>query len=434
MHRTIIKLTLAALFFVSLNGFAQGPETSRLAKALRNHTEADTARVGLLNALASRIYTTDPEKALQLLDESKALAGDLHYPEGEVYCYLLLGKVYGEKKAYGKAIDYVSEGSALASKYGLAEQKKALFMLLSELNYDKSEAKNDTTLTEEVRDIKAAIKYKYFLKDSLDKTQKNASLLKKEVETKKNELLFSKFQEYLWMAGFLMLVIFFCFIFTLLTTRKIKIENKQLLTEQKLLRSQMNPHFIFNSIQNIRNLISHKKDAEAIDYLNRFSRLTRQVLESSNENYISLAEELELLDNYTALQQLLYNRSFEYSITADDTIDPDSVFIPPMLTQPFIENAIKHGLRDTTANGLITVRFRLKTARLFFEIADNGSGIVAGGKKTNHKSLAVSITAERLAHYHKRKKVDIRVHNILDTDKNIVGAGVIFEIPYIYEK
>ena len=203
--------------------------------------------------------------------------------------------------------------------------------------------------------------------------------------------------------------------------------------KQKLLVSQMNPHFIFNSIENIQQLIYDKKDADAVNYLSKFSVLTRQILENSNENYISLSEEVGMIGNYLAIQQLLYNNKFNFTINVEEAIDTETIFLPPMLTQPFIENAIKHGLSNKDENGLVDIRFYLKEAKLFFEVADNGKGFDTHKKIGNHKSLAMTITKERLISYTKNHDFVVQTNNLKDKNENIVGAKVIFEIPYIYE-
>jgi len=203
--------------------------------------------------------------------------------------------------------------------------------------------------------------------------------------------------------------------------------------KQKLLITQMNPHFIFNSVQNIRNLIDNNKNNDAVNYLDRFSTLTRQILENSNENYISLEEEVQMIENYMVIQQLLYNHKFDFQVTVEDSIEQDSTFLPPMLTQPFIENAIKHGLSNKTANGMIDIGFYLKESKLFFEVSDNGKGFDSGKSVSNHKSLAMTITKERLVGYTKNQDFSVQTDNIKDHDQNVVGAKVSFEIPYIYE-
>jgi len=130
----------------------------------------------------------------------------------------------------------------------------------------------------------------------------------------------------------------------------------------------MNPHFIFNSIDNIQILIRNGQNNEAVSYLNKFSKLTRQILENSSENYISLEEELIMIENYLVIQQLLYNNKFEFSIEVAPSIATEMLFLPPMLTQPFIENAIKHGLKDLYSGGRITIHFYMQDNKLFLKL------------------------------------------------------------------
>jgi LytS/YehU family sensor histidine kinase len=202
---------------------------------------------------------------------------------------------------------------------------------------------------------------------------------------------------------------------------------------QKLLLSQMNPHFIFNSIDNIQSLIYNKQDKEAVNYLTKFSKLTRQILENSNESYIALSEEVIMIDNYLVIQQLLYNNKFDFNIEVDDTIDTEAILLPPMLTQPFIENAIKHGLKSTSEKGQIDISFKFHNQKLFFEINDNGVGF-SDKETVNKKSLAMKITKERLINISKKTDFEVQTENRLDDKKNTIGAKVFFEIPYIYEK
>ena len=203
--------------------------------------------------------------------------------------------------------------------------------------------------------------------------------------------------------------------------------------KQKLLITQMNPHFIFNSIENIRSLIYDRKNDDAVNYLGKFSKLTRQILENSSENYISLAEEVEMIENYLAIQQLLYHNKFDFNVAVQETIDTEATFLPPMLTQPFIENAIKHGLSNTTETGKIDIRFYLNDSKLFFEVTDNGKGFDASKKVENHKSLAMAITKERLVTYTRNQDFVVRTDNITDANGQVAGAKVNFEIPYICE-
>lgn len=220
-----------------------------------------------------------------------------------------------------------------------------------------------------------------------------------------------------------------------------KLKNKQFISDlekqslnQKLLLTQMNPHFIFNSIDNIKSLIYNKKEEQAVNYLTKFSLLTRQILENSNEDYISLLEEVTMLENYLVIQQLLHNNKFEFTISVSPTIDKESTFIPPMLTQPFVENAIKHGLKNKNENGKVTIHFYEMKTQFFFEVTDNGNGLNNNEKENNHKSLAIAMTKKRLEYYTKKSEFLLQMENIFDANEKIIGTKINFEIPYIYEK
>ncbi len=207
-------------------------------------------------------------------------------------------------------------------------------------------------------------------------------------------------------------------------------KNEQL--KQRLLLTQMNPHFIFNSVDNIQSLIYNGKEDDAINYLTKFSKLTRQILENSRENYISLDEEVNMLDNYMNIQKLLYNNNFTYKVIVDEDIDPESVLLPPMLTQPFIENAIKHGLKSKNEDGWVQVRFYMKQDQLFFEVTDNGTGLIEKQVQNGHKSLSTQITKERLDSIASKKKIVIETANIFGENNIIQGVKTFFEIPYVF--
>ncbi len=173
--------------------------------------------------------------------------------------------------------------------------------------------------------------------------------------------------------------------------------------ERRLLRSQMDPHFIFNALGNIQSMILQKDTIPAVSYLNKFAKLTRQILEQSRKETISLGEEIATLKNYIELQQLRLNNSFDYEIVCDESVE-DDVLIPPLLIQPFIENAVEHGLKPKPKDekGQLKINFSQMNDQknLICTIKDNGIGLKASRKlKTNenHQSLSTTITDERLS-------------------------------------
>ena len=143
--------------------------------------------------------------------------------------------------------------------------------------------------------------------------------------------------------------------------------------ELRAIRSQMNPHFIFNALSSIQNLINRSANQEANKYLIDFSRLLRKVLATSEKKLVPLSDEIEQLQLYLKLEQLRF--PFSYSLTVDNNIEPDAIEIPGMLIQPFVENAVKHGIAPR-GTGEIIIRLSLQDQLLVIDIIDDGPGMV----------------------------------------------------------
>lgn len=183
--------------------------------------------------------------------------------------------------------------------------------------------------------------------------------------------------------------------------RRRQLKNIALQTElkQKLLRSQMNPHFTFNTLNAINHYIQSKEVAQASDYLAQYSRLIRQILENSAVEQITLDEEVRFLNDYIAMQKLRFGNAFDYEIQIGETINPEEIEIPPMITQPFVENAIEHGFRGMSNGGKLLISFAMENSELLITITDNGKGFNLNDnneEKLSRKSFALDITRERL--------------------------------------
>lgn len=174
------------------------------------------------------------------------------------------------------------------------------------------------------------------------------------------------------------------------------LQHKQLVLEQKNRQNQLNPHFIYNSIANLQGLISIDKKKEANQYLVTLTKVIRDMLELNRKDFIPLEKEIESLKNYVNLQQMRFSHSFEYHVETGD-LDLDNTLIPPMLVQPFLENAIEHGLMNMEDKGCLQVRFFQTNGTLHIEIIDNGAG---GGQNSQinkeKESLSQVITEERI--------------------------------------
>lgn len=359
-----------------------------------------------LNNMADILHQQgQTQRALTLSTQSLHLAEQLGYPDVIRNASKLLSKIYSESNNYKAAFEMQNLFHIMKDSLLNKENNKSLLQHQLQYEYEKKELLNKLEQEKELNDFK------------LEAQRKSAV---------QNMIL-------IVLASLLLLLAVGAYFVYRNYKQKQKIrEFEKNALKQKLLLSQMNPHFIFNSIDNIQSLIHNRQEQQAITYLNGFSRLTRQILEHSTENYISLAEETDMIKNYLSIQQLLHNNAFNYNISLAETLEPETVFLPPMLTQPFIENAIKHGL-SKSSKGEIAVRFFMQDKKLMVEISDNGSGFIQKEMPNKHKSMAIRLTRERLASYTGSQEPNIQLDNMVDSRQQITGARVLIEIPYIYE-
>lgn len=211
-------------------------------------------------------------------------------------------------------------------------------------------------------------------------------------------------------------------------------ENRRLHIEQKLLQAQLNPHFIFNSIANLQSLVATGDTRESVRYLSVFSGLLRNVLEQSRRDFISLEEEITTLDNYLQLQQMRFSGLFDYRLEADPELSPANILIPPMLVQPFIENAIEHGFRNIHYKGMLTIHFRTEGGQMHITIDDNGQGLTGNDPGSQKKqSLAGTILRERLEVLFKSLGQEAYFEITNKNDHNGNGVSVHIVIPKIID-
>lgn len=255
----------------------------------------------------------------------------------------------------------------------------------------------------------------YHLKDSLEgeRVKNNINELNTRFETEKKENLNSKLAKeneikslkisrlaymIIGLIIFVLLIIILSVFY--IKNRKVRELKTKIELEQKALRAQINPHFIFNSLNNIQLMYAEGKKDLVNDYLADFGQLLRIVLEKSGKSYISLEEELETLELYLGLEKVRTEEVIDYSIVVDSKIDVINSLIPPLILQPFVENAIWHGILPKGVNGVIKIEIVKRNDILLQAIiTDNGIGIEESKKSkslTTHKSKGIEITRERL--------------------------------------
>jgi len=327
---------------------------------------------------------------------------------------------YNINRNYSKITEHVNAANVLIEMNRAAEAKvhanKALLLAQSLKSYPEEEASAHlalATIGEKTKNWELAYTHYNAYKEGID-TIRDAEVQKSmhDIEVKyqtsekekeiarldnENKLKSLRLQRIQLQIIAIIVIALLIGILVMLQNRKKKIiyQKQQAELKQKLLRSQMNPHFMFNTLNAINQYIQTNKGHQASDYLAQYSKLMRQILENSAVEFVSLENEIEFLHNYLAMQQLRFDKSFEYVITLDDNIDPEAFEIPPMIAQPFIENAIEHGVRGVS-DGKISIQFSFNNQILSLRVADNGNGFQSTNNDIKHRSFALDITRERL--------------------------------------
>jgi len=220
---------------------------------------------------------------------------------------------------------------------------------------------------------------------------------------------------------------------------QLKNEKKMLTLEQSMLRSQMNPHFLFNSLNSIKLYIINNEQKNAVYYLNKFSKLVRKILEASSQREIPLADELETVELYMNIENIRFSNEIDFKIHIDDNIDPHHVKIPSLILQPFLENALWHGLSSKEGSKKIDlyVAEDSKDGFVCISIFDNGIGREAAekikiSKVLKRKSVGIDITKERLANFSRDyvNSFHLEIIDLFESGK-AAGTKVLLLIPTV---
>jgi ligand-binding sensor domain-containing protein len=212
--------------------------------------------------------------------------------------------------------------------------------------------------------------------------------------------------------------------------------------KMNMLRAQMNPHFIFNSLNSINNFILKNDPLNASGYLTKFSRLMRMILDNSRSEWVTLENELSALDLYIQLESIRFDNVFEYKLILDEEIDPAQVIIPPLIIQPYVENAIWHGLLYREhPGGILLLEIKRVGEQLSIKVEDNGVGRVASAEMRSRsalkkKSHGMKITGERLdiVNMTYDANTHIEVKDLYDEDQQGCGTSVLITLNYIQNK
>ncbi len=217
-----------------------------------------------------------------------------------------------------------------------------------------------------------------------------------------------------------------------------RLKEKSLDLEMKVLRSQMNPHFIFNSLNSIHHFILKQDVDLAGSYLLKFSKLIRAILDHSRQDMISLKDELMSLEWYIQLEALRADQKFNFVINVSNEVDTMYVKVPPLILQPFVENAIQHGLMTKQGKGFLSLEVLAKNGNVNVIIADDGVGRINSRKKTNnpeHKSVGIEITQERIQRgFGLASSASVEMKDLYESDCENPGTQVIIQFPIYYDQ
>jgi tetratricopeptide (TPR) repeat protein len=359
-------------------------------------SEVTKDKVGISKALAAKGETSE---AIRELEEAALMADTINNPKDQAKAFLALADLYEKNGRNNQAL-------STYKKYSRA--------------VTKADAQNETRLTE---------------KADLIKKQKDIEELTKDVAIGQREETIAEgtvFRQQLVIYGLLLILVITAVTsyFTFKSAQASKVANQ--LLALKSLRSQMNPHFIFNALNSVNHFVSQNDERTTNKFLSEFSRLMRLVMENSQEDFIPLYKEQEIISLYLKLEHYRFRDKFDYEMTIDENINPEVVEIPPMLLQPYIENAVWHGLRYKESKGHLSLHMRKNLEGLEVEITDNGIGRKRSSElKTNNQkkqnSTGLRNIEERLTIINKVYKAHYRVR--IEDLEGGTGTRVLIHVP-----
>ena len=364
--------------------------------------------------------------------------------------YYSISDLYYTQGDWKNALANTNKSLVLAKELNVLDQVQIAEKRLSEVyeklkqpeealvhfqNYDI--IKDSIIANENVRNsVRAEMNFEFEKKEALQKKEQEKREVIYNEETKRHQ------QQIFFVILFILLLFGIVF----LVYNRMQLKNNLTLQkelaeyEQKALHLQMNPHFVFNCLGSISSFIVQNGTDSAIKYLSKFSKLMRLTLEYSKESLIPIDKEIESLQNYLELEQLRFNNKFNFTIYKSKEIE-DDMALPPLLLQPFVENAIIHGVIPKKELGLITIRFEIYNESLLCTVEDNGIGFQQSkALKENsvvaHKSMALDITQKRLEMIESVtfQKTSVKMEEIKNSEGEIQGTKATLILPIQYSK
>ena len=375
----------------------------------------------LKNIAQLHVYLSQPDEAIHFAQQGLALAREINAKKDLQNIHLTLSEAYTAKEEHAQALVHYQQYSTYRDSIFDEEKTRQIAEMQARYDVEKKE-----------QEIAAQ--------------QQEITLLEINKITERNFRL-------ALMTGSVLLMLLSLFIYTRYRTKQktaqvldqknreiaskneeIKRMNKEL--EKRMLRAQMDPHFIFNALNAIQHLIIVNDKTSALKYLSKFSKLVRQTLENSVSHKVPVADEIRLLKYYLELEALRFDNQFDYVVEIDEGLDIYNVEIPFLLLQPYVENAIVHGLRYKNEQGRIKIHLQNQHNYLHCVVEDNGIGREEAAKISanhgkHHISRGMSVTNQRLATLNTDQKCQpqLKITDLYDYQMKAAGTKVEIFIP-----
>ena len=420
-------------------------ENYRIALAYDEEIGSESGKTICSNGIAE-IYILQGtfKEALALLKPALVSAARLGDQSLTAVIHLNLGWALTKSGAFQEANRSLLQGLALSESYDLLGQTARAYALLSELASVKGDSR------QALEYLQKAKSYEDQIYNDVSMSYLNDVIIRYETEKKNNQIAVLESENEIvklrlrrnqttLVVSALILTLFTLILYILYRQYQLKNEKKMLSLEQNMLRSQMNPHFLFNSLNSIKLYIINNEQKNAVHYLNKFSKLVRKILEASSLREIPLAEELETAELYMNIENIRFSHEIDFDIKIDPDIDPHLVKIPSLILQPFLENALWHGLSPKKGEKFIELEVsRKQKGFIEISITDNGVGREAAerlkeSKVLKRKSVGIDITKERLANFSKdyQNSFHLEIMDLFDENRKARGTRVVLHIPTI---
>ncbi|MDA3927951.1 MAG: tetratricopeptide repeat protein [Prolixibacteraceae bacterium] len=348
-----------------------------------------------------------------------------HSNIGETYLKLNnFEKALPELLKFKKIAGRIKSGFLIQKSYKLLSQyfentneyDKALYL------YKKAVVYNDSIISE--KNIRYLNELQTLYEADKKEQQIDSLTIENRIKTQQN---------YFYLLGVLIILSVGILIFSI---RRRKTDKQKTELESKLFRSLMNPHFIFNALASIQSFLYKNESEKAATYLGYYSKLTRLILKNSNKELITLEEEIETLKYYIEIEQMRQRNCFNYEINIDENVEQDFVYVLPTMLQPFVENAIHHGLSGLKCkNGLIKIEVTQLAGYIKIIIQDNGKGLACSlaSDKSTHESMGLSIFKERIRLFERKYKKAVKfvLIDLKEKNQKLTGTMVSIDFPMI---